>query len=80
MVTENEGSLTFEERHSLAVKSVNRLIADAEAKRLFQTRELAEVMAACIQESTSAQLRTLKWLLREQELERPDLKIRDFIN
>jgi hypothetical protein len=80
MVTENEGSLTFEERRSVAVKAVNRLIADAEAKRLLQNRELAEVIAACIQDSTSAQLRTLKWLLKEQELERPDLEIREFIN
>jgi len=51
MVTENQGSLTFEERRLLAVKAVSRLIAHSEAKRLFQTRELAEVMAACIPHS-----------------------------
>ena len=60
---------------NFAVKAVNRLIADVEAKRLLENKELAEVIAACIRETASDQLQTLKWLLAQQELERPDLDI-----
>jgi hypothetical protein len=65
-----------EERRELAVKAVNRLIADAEAKRLLENKELTETIAACIREAGERQLRSLKWLLEEEEqeeLERPDL-------
>ena len=62
-------------RYDLEVKAVNRLIADVEAKRLLENKELAEVIAACIRETASDQLQTLKWLLAQQELERPDLDI-----
>jgi len=67
--------MRYEGRRELAVKAVNRLIADVEAKRLLQNKELAEVIAACIRETASDQLQALKWLLAQQELEPPDLDI-----
>jgi hypothetical protein len=42
----------------------------------LENKELAETIAACIGEAGERQLRTLKWLLKEEEqveLERPDL-------
>ena len=71
---ENEEVFNAEERQALAVKAVNRLIADVEAKRLLDDKELAEAVAVCIRETALPQLRTLKWLLEQQELERPDLQ------
>jgi len=44
----SQNEFTAEERRELAVKPVNRLIADAEAKRLLENKELAETIAACI--------------------------------
>ena len=73
-------SLSPEERRAIAVKAVNRLIADVEAKRLLENKELAERIAVCVRDSTPDKLRTLKWLLERQELERPDLDIPHFIN
>lgn len=73
---QNKEEFTAEERHELAVKAVNRLIADAEAKRLLENKELTETIAACIGEAGERRLRALKWLLEEEEeeeLERPDL-------
>jgi hypothetical protein len=75
-MSQNEEVFTEEERRELAVKAVNRLIADAEAKRLLENKELTETIAACIREAGERQLRSLKWLLEEEEqeeLERPDL-------
>ena len=79
-MNQKEETFTLEERHAIAVKAVNRLIADAEAKRLRENKELAEVIAVCIRETTSSQLRTLKWLLKKQEQERPDREPREFIH
>ncbi len=62
-----------EERDALAIKAVSRLIVDAETKRLLENKELAEVIAVCIRETGERQLRTLKFLLEQQGLERPDL-------
>jgi hypothetical protein len=62
-----------EERRALAIKAVSRLIVDAETKRLLENKELAEVIAVCIRETNERQLRTLKLLLEQQGLERPDL-------
>jgi hypothetical protein len=75
-MSQNEEVFTAEERRELAVKAVNRLIADAEAKRLLENKELAETIAACIGEAGERRLRALKWLLEEEEQEeqeRPDL-------
>jgi hypothetical protein len=75
-MSQNEEVFSAEQRRELAVKAVNRLIADAEAKRLLENKELAETIAACIREAGERQLRSLKWLLEEEEqeeLERPDL-------
>jgi hypothetical protein len=75
-MSQNEEVFTAEERRVLAVKAVNRLIADAEAKRLLENKELTETIAACIGEAGEQRLRALKWLLEEEEeeeLERPDL-------
>jgi hypothetical protein len=68
------GLYTHIQARDFAVKAVNRLIADAEAKRLLENKELAETIAACIGEAGEPRLRSLKWLLEEeeqQELERP---------
>jgi hypothetical protein len=76
-----EEAFDSDERRMLAITAVNRLIADVEAKRLLENKELAEVIAACVRESTASQLKTLKWLLAQQELERPDLeRQRGFLN
>jgi len=75
-MSQNEEVFTAEEKRALAAKAVNRLIADAEAKRLLENKELAETIAACIREADEQRLRALKWLLEEEEqeeLERPDL-------
>jgi hypothetical protein len=75
-MSQNEEVFTEKERRELAVKAVNRLIADAEAKRLPENKELTETIAVCICEAGERHLRTLKWLLEEEEqeeLERPDL-------
>jgi hypothetical protein len=60
--------MRYEDRRELAVKAVNRRIADVEAKRLLENKELAETIAVCIRESALPQLQTLKWLLAQQEL------------
>jgi hypothetical protein len=76
-MSQNKEEFTTEERRELAVKAVNRLIADAEAKRLLENKELTETIAACIGEAGERNLRILKWLLEEEELEeleRPDLR------
>lgn len=62
-----------EERRAPAIKAVSRLIVDAETKRLLENKELAEVIAVCIRETSERQLRTPKFLLEQQGLERPDL-------
>jgi hypothetical protein len=54
---------------SLSIRAVNQLIADVEAKRLLQSGELAETIAVCIRHSGPSQLRTLKWLLEQRELQ-----------
>jgi hypothetical protein len=90
-MSQNEEVFTAEEKRELAVKAVNRLIADAEESasfrrfvipdaRLRENKELAETIAVCIRESALPQLQTLKWLLAQQELERPDLQIPDVIH
>jgi hypothetical protein len=74
-MSQNEEVFTAEQRRELAVKAVNRLIADAEAKRLMENKELAETIAACIGEAGERRLRALKWLLEQEEqeeLERPE--------
>jgi hypothetical protein len=60
-----------EERHELAVKAVNRLIADAEETasfrryivpdaRLRENKELAEIITVCICETALPQLQTAR--------------------
>ena len=76
-MSQNKEEFTTEERRELAVKAVNRLSADAQAKRLLENKELTETIVACIGEADGRRLRTLKWLLEEEELEeleRPDLR------
>jgi hypothetical protein len=73
---QNKEEFTAEERRALAAKAVNRLIADAVAKRVLENKELTDTVAVCISEAGERHLRALKWLLEEeeqQELERPDL-------
>ncbi len=76
-MSENEEVFTAEERRELALKAVNRLIADAEESasfrryvvpdaRLCENKELAEIIAVCIRETALPQFRTLKRLLDEQ--------------
>jgi hypothetical protein len=61
--------LTHEEIHALSIRAVNQLIADVEAKRLLQNKELAETIAVCIRLTKPSQLETLKWLLDQREAE-----------
>jgi hypothetical protein len=56
----NGKAFTAEEKRELAVNAVNRLIADAEAKRLPENKELTETIAACISEADERHLRALK--------------------
>jgi hypothetical protein len=64
-----EPDLTREEIRALSIRAVNQLIADVEAKRLLENKELAETIAVCIRHSPQAKLKTLKWLLNQRELE-----------
>jgi hypothetical protein len=54
-MSQNEKAFTAEERRALAIKAVNRLIADVEAKRLLENKELAETIAVCVRESGEQQ-------------------------
>ncbi len=76
-MSQNEEVFTAEERRELAVKAVNRLIADAEEsasfrryvvpdERLRENKELAEIIAVCIRETALPQLQTLQRLLVQQ--------------
>ena len=60
---------TQEVRKALAIRAVNQLIADAEAGRLMNNKELAEVIAGCIRHTDQADLHTLKQILDQHELE-----------
>jgi len=76
-MSQNEEVFTAEERRELAVKAVNRLIADAEEsasfrryvvpdERLRENKELAEIIAVCIRETALSQLQTLQRLVGQQ--------------
>jgi hypothetical protein len=76
-MSQNEEVFTAEARHELAVKAVNRVIADAEESasfrryvvpdaRLRENKELAEIIAVCIRETALPQLQILKRLLDQQ--------------
>jgi hypothetical protein len=58
----------------LADRAVNELIADAESGQLRQNRELAEILIGCLRKIDPEHLKTLKWLLNQRALERPDLE------
>jgi len=73
-VATNEEMFSDEDVRNLAKKAVARLVADAKSGRLNENRELAEVIEGCIRHSSIKQIRDLKWLLQQQELERPDLQ------
>jgi hypothetical protein len=62
---------TAEQRVALSIRTVNELIADAEAGSLLLNEELAEVIAGCIRYTEASQLRTLKRLLDQRAIERP---------
>jgi hypothetical protein len=64
-----EAVLTPVEIQTLAKRAVNQLIAEAEAGRLINNKELAEVIMGCLQDTSKKQLRHLKWFLDQKELE-----------
>ena len=68
--------LSGESRKALAKKAIRRLLADymSGSVESVGNEELAEAIAACIRESGEQQLRSLEWLLSQQELERPELQ------
>ena len=70
----NVEDFTPEERKALSERAVNALIADVEAWRLLDNKELAEVIAGCIRHTDAEHLRTLKQLLDQHELERPKVQ------
>jgi hypothetical protein len=76
-MSQNDEVFIAEEKRELAVKAVNRLIADAEESasfrryvvpdvRLRENKELAEIIAICIRETALPQLQALKRLLDQQ--------------
>lgn len=65
----NEEMFSDDDVSALAKKAIARIIADAASGR---SNEVAEVVEACIRHSSIKQIRTLKWLLSQQDLERPD--------
>lgn len=60
---------TQEVRKALALRAVNQLIADVEAGRLLNNKELAEVIAGCIRHTDQGDLQTLKHILDQHEQE-----------
>jgi hypothetical protein len=60
---------TQEVRKALSIRAVNQLIADAEAGRLVNNKELAEVIAGCIRHTDQGDLQTLKNILDQHQLE-----------
>jgi hypothetical protein len=58
----------------LADRAVNELIEDAASGRIQQNRELAEIIIGCICDTAPRRLETLKGLLNQRALERPDLE------
>jgi hypothetical protein len=69
-MSQNDEVFIAEEKRELAVKAVNRLIADAEESasfrryvvpdaRLRENKELAEIVAICIRETALPQLQAL---------------------
>lgn len=70
----NEEMFSDDDLRALAKKALARLVADAKSGRLDKNKELVEVIENCIRHSSINQIRDLKWLLQQQELERPDLE------
>jgi hypothetical protein len=66
---DDKRDFTPDEILALSIRAVNQLIADVEAKRLSQNRELAEAIAGCIRRTGLSQLQTLSGLLDQRELE-----------
>ena len=66
---DNELDLRPDEILALSVRAVNQLIAEAEAGRLLNNKELAEVIAGCLRHAGQPQLKNLKWFLDQKELE-----------
>jgi hypothetical protein len=86
-MSQGEKPPKFEEKWAVAIRALNRLISDAEAKRLLANTKLAQIVADTIEESSLPQLQTLSWLrsllLRlsrcpplTDETERPMLNVR----
>jgi hypothetical protein len=69
MDTTDKPDLTKDEISELAIRAINQLIDDVENKRLYQNTELAESLAVCLRYTAQAQLRTLKAVLDQRELE-----------
>ena len=57
----------------LADRAVTELIDDAKSGRRYEP-ELADIIKACIRKTAGNQLETLKGLLTQRALERPDLE------
>jgi hypothetical protein len=70
----NAETYSDDEIRALARKAIGRLIMDVRSVRLAGNAELAESICRCICKSDIRQIRHLKWLLEQQELERPDLQ------
>jgi hypothetical protein len=66
---DTKGVFTTEERRALSIRAVNQLIADVEAGRLMNNKELSEVIAGCIRHTDQADLQTLKNILDQHQLE-----------
>jgi len=58
----------------LADRAVTELIDDAKSGRFDTNNELADIIKICIRKTGKTQLETLKGLLNQRALERPDLE------
>ena len=64
-----EDAFTQQVRKALSIRAVSHLIGDAEAGRLMNNKELAEVIAGCIRHTDQGDLQTLKNILDHHDLE-----------
>ena len=62
LLAESEDSFPFADKWILAIRAVNRTLADQATSRLYCSRELAEAIEGIIAETPLPQLQTLGWM------------------
>jgi hypothetical protein len=66
---DEDRDFTQDDTYALSVWAVNELIADVEVGRLLQDKELAEAIAICIRHSGLSQLKILKRVLDQHDVQ-----------